>query len=63
MKIEAMKDIHGPITIKKGETRNVRDGIANDLIASGRAKAVKGGPGPAGEKAKDTKGKPDSELR
>jgi len=37
MKIKATKSFSGLVTMRAGEERNVRDGIANDLIRAGYA--------------------------
>ena len=49
MQITAKKDIAGPVSMKKGETRNVRDGIATALVASGYARRKEESVGDSGE--------------
>ena len=41
MKIKAKIDIAGLVTMKKGETRNVRKGIAVELIEHGYVEEIK----------------------
>ena len=41
MRIKALKSFSGLVTMTTGEERNVRDGIARDLLRAGYAEAVK----------------------
>ena len=63
MKIKALRDVSGLVTIKKGEERNVRQKIAEGLIKEGYAEEAKPGASPQRDEPakKDKQKEPESQ--